>query len=87
MANLVDECRTVADGVGSALADSPQALESVLTAASSTLTRAAGEIKRVKSELSWIYANCELRDGDGTHVNSDDVQAAVAAEAAGRKDD
>ncbi len=43
---------------------------------------AATEIERLEAELSWIYANCELRDGDNVHVDSDDVQAAVAAKAA-----
>ena len=43
----------------------------------------AKEIERLEAELSWIYANCELRDGDNVHVDSDDVQAAVAAEAKG----
>ena len=40
-------------------------------------------IERLQSELSWIYGNCELRDHDNTHVDSNDVKAAVAAEAAG----
>ncbi len=40
------------------------------------------ELERLQAELSWIYTHCELRDGDNTHVDSDDVQSAVAAKAA-----
>ncbi len=39
------------------------------------------ELERLQAELSWIYTHCELRDGDNTHVDSDDVQSAVAAKA------
>ena len=27
--------------------------------------------------LSWIFSHCELRDGDGVHVDQDDVRSAV----------
>ena len=30
--------------------------------------------------LSWILCNCELRDGDNTHVDIDDVYEALDAE-------
>jgi hypothetical protein len=44
------------------------------------LQEAAKEIKWLHDELSWVY--CKLRDGNNTHVDSDDVQSAVAADAA-----
>jgi hypothetical protein len=44
------------------------------------LAKLTDENERLQAELSWIYCHCELRDGDNTHVDSDDVQAAVAEE-------
>jgi len=61
MADIVDLCRTVADGASSAWGDASEQLKPILTAASNTLLDAAKEIECLRSAYHGSCYACEIR--------------------------